>query len=286
MRVTVALAALNVFIYAVMFATAPGDERFEFSVERILAYGGNHADLVRAGEFWRLATSMFVHVSPLHIASNMAALLFLGRRLENRYGAVRYALVYFIAGLCGSLASIAFFWNSPVASAGASGAIAGLLGAAIVTSYRSGLRGRRFGRSMLAWVAFLVVLGLVEPVDNAAHFGGLVVGALIARSFSRGIAAPLFRDEEERPLGEDIALPRRFCGDCGERISASARTCPACGRAQVVVCPTCRQDNSSGSRFCGRCGRPLPEAELERRLDPGAQPAGDGLGAAPPSGSV
>jgi membrane associated rhomboid family serine protease len=260
-RVTVTLVAANVLVYSFMLANAAPSARFEFDADQLIAYGANHVGLVRDGQVWRLFTAMFIHITPLHLASNMAALAFLGRRLEVRYGALRYVVVYLLSGLCGSLASVAYFWRSPEVAAGASGAISGLLGAAIMTAYLAGESGRRFRNSMLAWVGLLVVLGLTEPVDNAAHFGGLAAGAIVARLFGRGISAPLFRDEEERPMGADIALRPVFCRDCGARVPPKARTCPACGRSQVVACAGCGQDNIPGSRFCGRCGLALSEPE-------------------------
>ncbi len=84
-------------------------------------------------EYYRLFTSMFLHDSLLHIGFNMLVLWMLGPQIENALGHVRFAVLYLVAGLGGSVAS---FWFSDVAvaAAGASGAIFGLMGAYLVVA--------------------------------------------------------------------------------------------------------------------------------------------------------
>jgi membrane associated rhomboid family serine protease len=131
-------------------------------------------------QYYRLITSMFLHGSILHIGFNMLVLWSLGPQLENLLGHVRFATLYLVAGLGGSVAS---FWFTPfnVGSLGASGAIFGLFGAWVVI-------GRRLSipiQQILGLIAINIVIGFIIPnVDWRAHLGGLVTGALVAAVFA------------------------------------------------------------------------------------------------------
>ncbi len=136
------------------------------------------------GQWWRLVTAMFLHNGLLHIASNGYALYVIGMDLEGFFGRARFLAVYLIAGLAGSISSFAFspYYASGV---GASGAIFGLIGALAVYF---GMYRRLFGKrgNLQFWNIIVVVvlnLGLgfsgILPIDNSAHIGGLVAGALV-----------------------------------------------------------------------------------------------------------
>src|SRR4029077_21253257 len=116
--VTIALLAAIVVVYVLQLATG----------DALTAAGANYGPAVRAGGYWRLVTSMFLHGSILHLALNGWALYQLGALFEILVGSPRMLLVYFATGLAGSLVSA---WFSQVPSVGASGAIFGLLGALI-----------------------------------------------------------------------------------------------------------------------------------------------------------
>lgn len=135
--------------------------------------------LVAGGEWWRLVSSVFVHVGWIHLAVNGYALFVLGRLVENALGRRRFLVLFVLSGVAGSLAS---FVASPPASAGASGAIFGLLGAALASGwkYRRNIPPRLLRHLALALVPWLVIAlgyGLTSTtVDNAAHIGGLAAG--------------------------------------------------------------------------------------------------------------
>lgn len=135
--------------------------------------------IVLYGEWWRLLTAAFLHGSILHIAFNMYVLFALGPTLERVLGHGRYIVLYVVAALGGSVASYAFS-DPRTVSVGASGAIFGLMGALVVA-------GRRLSwdiRQVLVLLAVNVVIGFLSPeIDWRAHFGGLVVGALVAGVF-------------------------------------------------------------------------------------------------------
>ena len=155
----------------------------DFSQAISLVFGAKHNDLVREGQVWRLVTSIFMHVSLLHILLNGYALWILGPLNERLFGSRRFFVLFMLSGLTGSVASF-LFTDQP--SAGASGAIFGLLGAALVfgVKFRRDIP-RRVARALttglLPWVGLNLVLGFsFEGIDNAAHLGGMAGGALVA----------------------------------------------------------------------------------------------------------
>jgi tetratricopeptide (TPR) repeat protein len=145
--------------------------------------------LTVGGQWWRLLTSMFVHIGVLHFLFNMWCLWDLGALCESLYGRWTFATVYVITGLSGSLLSVT--WRPAGVSAGASGAIFGLAGALIASFYlgkftapREVIRGSL--RSVLMFAVYNLAFGAISGhTDNAAHIGGLaaglIMGALIAR---------------------------------------------------------------------------------------------------------
>lgn len=146
---------------------------------------------VLAGEWWRAFTAMFLHGGPDHLIGNMIALYIVGMACEHAFGTARTALVYFGSGVSGAALSLA---ASPGPSVGASGAIFGVLGAVIVTLYRHQrhfyVRDKRIGVVLAAWAAWQLVTGFMTPfIDNFAHLGGLLGGAIAALVISPTLTA-------------------------------------------------------------------------------------------------
>jgi rhomboid protease GluP len=144
----------------------------------LVRLGANAAPLVDAGEYWRFLTSMFLHIGLFHLLFNGYALLVLGTELERLVGRSRFLTIYLLSGLVGSLASFAL---NPGLSAGASGAIFGLIGALAAFFYLHRQALGAWGRRRLSNIAFLIVLnlflGFTRPgIDNLAHLGGLLAG--------------------------------------------------------------------------------------------------------------
>lgn len=151
------------------------------SREAIIAAGALSRTLVLNGEIWRLVTPMFLHGSPEHLIGNMIALYILGMACEHALGSARMLGVYLVSGTAASLLSMAL---NPGPSVGASGAIFGLVGAVIAVlnthKQRLYLRDRRIGAVLVAWAIYTIATGLMSPlVDNAAHAGGFLGGALL-----------------------------------------------------------------------------------------------------------
>ena len=161
---------------------------------RFIDLGSNFAPLTSAGEWWRLVTATFLHFGLLHLAFNTWALWSIGAVVERLFGHGRFAAIYAVSGLAGSLASIA--WNPLVNSAGASGAIFGLIGAQLALFLRGGHRipadvVRTQRNSTLGFIAYSVTFGFIVPgIDNAAHLGGLFAGFGSGWLLARPLGAP------------------------------------------------------------------------------------------------
>ncbi|GAA1260517.1 rhomboid family intramembrane serine protease [Kitasatospora nipponensis] len=125
-------------------------------------------------QWYRLVTAVFLHVTPLHIASNMLALWWMGPTLERVLGRLRYLALYLVSGLAGS-ALVFLVSGQDVQSLGASGAIFGIFGATAVL-YRAT---RLPVGPVVALIVFnLVITFSVPGIDWRAHVGGLVAGVL------------------------------------------------------------------------------------------------------------
>jgi len=127
-------------------------------------------------EYWRLVSSAFLHVNIAHLGFNMYLLYVLGLMLEPALGRLRFALIYFTALLAGSFGALL---ATAEPSLGASGAVFGLMGAAVVE-----LRARRMS-VMESGIGGLIIINLVlsftlAHISVGAHIGGLIGGALAA----------------------------------------------------------------------------------------------------------
>lgn len=193
--VTWAFLAANLAVFTVMVAS--GVSPIDPGSDALLAWGADYGVRTTNGEWWRLFTSMFVHIGVLHLGMNMWVLSIIGRFLERIVGSIGLLVVYILSGLFGSLASL--LWDPFVVSAGASGAVFGLYGALLGFLIRRRhaippVALRQLQHSAMYFVAYNLVLGFsILHVDNAAHlgglFGGLALGCLVAQPISpQGLA--------------------------------------------------------------------------------------------------
>jgi rhomboid protease GluP len=166
-------------LIAACVAVFLGEERMGGSEERaaLLTLGATRPTLVMEGEYWRLVTATFVHIGPRHLLANTVTLLILGPALASALGGPRFALVYVLAGALGNVVST---WVTPggVVTAGASGAILGVLGALGGQRLRFSASARyRAWQVVAALLAYLAIaVGAGPGVDTAAHVGGLLAG--------------------------------------------------------------------------------------------------------------
>jgi len=145
----------------------------------LIDWGANVPTLVFAGEYWRLFTSMFLHVSFLHIGMNMLGLWALGRILEPKVGATYFTAIYILSGLTGSLLSAIARNGHLFISCGASGAILGIFGVGIVYAVKNKSRSEIPLSSLVISLVLTFGAGAISNVDNAAHLGGLVMGTFM-----------------------------------------------------------------------------------------------------------
>lgn len=182
-----------VFVGEVVVARTPRALFPAVPNEVALAFGANYATAtLYEGRVETLITSCFVHFSLLHVGFNLYALRQVGPFLERAVGTGRFAIVYLGAGIVGSMSSTLVGWVSGEQrlGAGASGAICGLIGAAMVVGYRTQGWQSPLMRGMARWLGTVVMIGFVAAFDNAAHIGGAIGGALIAVMWRRGAEAP------------------------------------------------------------------------------------------------
>lgn len=143
----------------------------------LIQFGANYGPLVKSGQVFRLLTSAFLHIGVIHLLVNMYSLYVIGSQVENYIGKWKFLLIYFVSAISGNLLSVVF--NTGI-SAGASGAIFGLLGALLYF----GLHYRLFlGNVLVTQIIPVIILNLfigftIPGIDNSAHIGGLVGGYL------------------------------------------------------------------------------------------------------------
>ncbi len=184
--VTFALIGINVGVYLLellMGAGINGQSGWIYEhgvlVARAIDSSGQTVG-VAEGDWWRLLTASFLHYGPLHLGMNMLVLWFIGPALESYFGHWRYLLLYLVSGLAGSAGALIMSPNA--LTVGASGAIWGLMGAALVLEAR---RIYVFGGQAMGLVVFNLIFTLLIPgVSLGGHIGGGIGGAIAALAFS------------------------------------------------------------------------------------------------------
>lgn len=174
--ITYGIMGICILLYVLMYVVGNGST----DTLTLLYFGANLDSLVKDGQIYRLFTCMLLHIGILHLICNMYSLSLIGSEIENLYGKIKYLIIFIGSGLCGSILSIAFTHNT--VSAGASGAIFGLLGAMLYFGYyyRAYL-GNSIKRAILPVIVFNLLIGFMSSgIDNACHIGGLVGGILIS----------------------------------------------------------------------------------------------------------
>jgi len=183
--VTKTLIGINLLVYLITAAQGAGINNPGGSLfEKWILFGPSVAD----GDWWRLITGAFLHASLIHIAFNMYFLWFVGTAVESVLGRGRFVLVYLVSGLAGSAGALVINPNTP--TVGASGAIFGILGAALVLE-----RQRNYvlgGQAMGLIVINLILSFVIANISVGGHVGGLAGGVLctlVLSRFGRGHAA-------------------------------------------------------------------------------------------------
>ena len=170
--ITYSLVIINILMYIIpiLFGT------YNALLDKYSIYG----PAVRAGQYYRLITGTFIHANIFHLFFNCYALAILGSQLESFLGKPKYLIVYLFSALIGSLFSVTFAGN--YYSIGASGAIFGLMGSLVYFGYHYRVYlGNVVKSQIIPLILMNLGIGFLVPgIDNSAHIGGLLGGALIA----------------------------------------------------------------------------------------------------------
>jgi membrane associated rhomboid family serine protease len=199
---TVIFIAVNVLVFLYeQTLSARGFQRFvvQYGVTPLRFTDGS----ITSGDAVTLITSMFIHDGWLHIGGNMLYLWIFGNNIEDRLGAVRFIVFYFLGGLAAAALQVVINPSSPIPMIGASGAIAAVLGAYIVLYPRARVQTLIFffifiqvvnipAAILLGWWFLLQLFNAVFSVGSSggvaffAHIGGFIAGAILIRIFTIG----------------------------------------------------------------------------------------------------
>lgn len=176
---TIILAAVNVIVFFILTSQGMTEDGMF-----LLEHGAMYVPRVQEdGEIYRLFTSMFLHFGFQHLMNNMVVLILVGWNLELEIGKIRFLLIYILSGLGGNILSS--WWEVLTAdyaiSAGASGAIFGIIGALLYVAIRNhGRIGEISGRGLVFMILISLYYGFSSGgVDNMAHIGGLLTGFVL-----------------------------------------------------------------------------------------------------------
>ena len=145
----------------------------------LLKFGALNKILVLAGDYYRLVTSAFLHIGFWHLVCNMYALYILGRDIESYFGTLKYLFIYLMSAIIGNLISLLFLGDY-VTSAGASGAVFGLMGALLYFGYNYRVTlNNAITKQILPVIILNLAIGFAASgINNFAHIGGLIGGAM------------------------------------------------------------------------------------------------------------
>ena len=191
--ITYTIIIICVIVFGLMYILGNGS----MDEGTLLAFGANWGLLTKNGEYFRLLTCAFLHIGIVHLLFNMYALYVIGPQVESFFGKFKFILIYLLSAISASTLSLIF--NDNVISAGASGAIFGLLGALLYFGYYYRVY---LGNVLKSQIIPIILINLlfgfvVSGVDNAAHVGGLIGGVLT----SMALGAPDKKNKADRING-------------------------------------------------------------------------------------
>lgn len=169
----------------------------------LVEYGALYAPLVvLQKEYYRLVTAMFIHFGIEHLVNNMLVLFVLGDNLERALGKVKYLIFYLLCGIGANLVSVYFYWTAKpnVVSAGASGAVFGVVGGLIYAVLRNrGRLGDLSSRQLILMAIFSLYLGFTSTgTNNTAHISGVLIGLLMGAVLYRKPKIRMKKGKESR----------------------------------------------------------------------------------------
>ena len=191
--ITYTIIIICVIVFGLMYILGNGS----MDEGTLITFGANLGFLTKNGEYFRLLTCAFLHIGIVHLLFNMYALYVIGPQVESFFGKFKFTLIYLLSAISASTLSLIF--NDNVISAGASGAIFGLLGALLYFGYYYRVY---LGNVLKSQIVPIILINLVfgfvvSGVDNAAHIGGLIGGVLT----SMALGAPDKNNKADRING-------------------------------------------------------------------------------------
>jgi rhomboid protease GluP len=192
--VSTLLCLLILVAYFRLMIARPGGGYLSVDTDVLIQHGAYWLPAILAGEYWRHATAIFGHIGLLHLGFNVIALAQIGPAIEQVFGRGRMLFFFMFTGVGGFVACQ--LWGMQAPSAGASGAIMGLIGAAAGWGHRDASpQGRAVRNQMLKWLVYTTVFGILVNANHVAHGGGFLLGAVLgyltpSRLLRRSIIRP------------------------------------------------------------------------------------------------
>ncbi len=177
---TSAIVAVTIALYGIswyMTATSGAMQAMGGISGEVLWRLGAKSPAIREGQWWRLVTAIFLHAGLFHIGMNLWCLFDLGPEVESLFSTAKFVVFYLVTGVLGFVLSL--WWRPMGMSIGASGSICGLIGILIGASFHHGHLGKAYRGQLWRWIIYIAIFGIFLPVDNAAHFGGLIAGIVL-----------------------------------------------------------------------------------------------------------
>jgi rhomboid protease GluP len=176
--VSTLLGMIVAVAYLRLMLSRPGTGYFTVDSDDLIYLGAYYLPALEAGQLWRHATAIFLHIGLLHLGFNMLALAQIGPAIEDTFGRARMIFLFMFTGVVGF--AFCQVMGMFAVSAGASGAIMGLCGAAAGWGQRdrTGV-GRGVRNQMLKWAAYTMIFGVMIRANNTAHAAGFISGAVL-----------------------------------------------------------------------------------------------------------
>jgi len=177
---------MNIIIFVMELMSGGYDH-----MSRLVQLGALYTPFVlEQGEWYRMITACFLHYGAQHLGMNMISLYAIGSYAELYYGKVKYFIIYMLSGIGGNLLTMLAesMTERYALSAGASGAICGLMGVLVIFAFIPGLKRIFPVKRVLGAVVLMLLPGITDrSVSLTAHLGGLISGIIIAGIFQATI---------------------------------------------------------------------------------------------------
>ncbi len=180
-RTPVTFSLLGIIIVYFIIMTLNGGTT---NTETLVKFGALYPPLVLFyGEYYRLITSVFIHIGIMHLFFNSYALYIFGTQIERVMGKMKYLIFFLLTGIGGNI--VTFFFSFETISAGASGSLFGILGAFVyLIQHHKNMITPQGRKSILKLLGLNLIITFISPsISITAHLGGLIIGYLLSYIF-------------------------------------------------------------------------------------------------------